>query len=186
MSNPFYPNLNLGALASLMAIRQQMDAHEDYLTNAACPYDEDTREQLARVMATKTVEVEVIREVEKIVEKRVEVAVASAEGAGKRGPKPKSSGVDMDKVAKEIQDIRDELKQLKTDSKTLQTADRIQIIKTRASLIEKMISMDEKVTHQRAIGAFMATVMTILDDLMSEEARQEFMKRLEPLAAKEA
>lgn len=185
MSQPFYPNLNLGAIASLMAMRQQMDSHEDYFTNDACPYDEDTREQLQRIFATKTVEVEVIREVEKIVEKKVEVVRQAAEGAGKRGPKPKSSGVDMDAVAKEIQSIREELKELKLNSKALQTADKIQIIKTRAALIEKLISMDEKVNTQRKVGLFLSTCMTILDDLMPEEGRQEFMKRLEPLAQAE-
>lgn len=185
MSSPFYPQINLGALAALMALKQQIEAHEDYLTNPACPYDEDTREQLAKLLAPKTVEVEVIREVEKIVEKKVEVVVDASKGGGKRGPKLKSSGVDMDGVAIEIQGIRDELKQLKLDSKALQTADKISIIKTRAALVEKLIGMDEKTNNQRKVGLFMSLVLTILDDLMPEESRQEFMKRLEPIAANE-
>jgi hypothetical protein len=73
--------------------------------------------------------------------------------AGKRGPKAKSSGVDMDAVAKEIQNIRDELKQLKLDSQGAQTADKIQIIKTRATLVEKLIGMDEKANNQRKVGS---------------------------------
>lgn len=185
MQAPFYPNLNLGALASLMAMRQQMELHEDYLDNKACPYDDDTREQLKRLLAPRIVEKEVIKEVEVV--RNVEVVRQAAEGAGKRGPKikPRSSGVDMDLVAKEMQDIRDELKQLKLDAKSLQTSDKVTIIKTRAALVEKLIVMDEKVNNQRKIGLFMSTVMTILDDLMPEENRQAFIKRLEPLAASE-
>lgn len=183
MSQAFYPQLNLGALAALMAVKQQLEAHEDYLANS--PYDEDTREQMEKLLAPKIVEVEKEVIVEKIVEKKVEVVTEAAKGAGKRGPKPKSSGVDMDAVAKEITDIRDELKQLKLDSKALQTADKVQIIKLRAALLEKLISMDEKTNNQRKVGQFMSLVLTILDDLMPEEARQEFMKRMEPLAAAE-
>lgn len=185
MSQAFYPQLNLGALAGLLAIKQQMEAHEDYFTSDACPYDEDAREQLSKLLATKVVEVEVEKIVERIVEKKVEVVTKASEGAGKRGPKAKTSGVDMDGVAKEIQSIRDELKELKLNSKVLQTADKINIIKTRAALIEKLISMDEKTNNQRKVGQFMSIVLTILDDLMTEEARQEFMKRLEPVAAAE-
>jgi hypothetical protein len=165
------------------AIKQQLEAREDYLTSDDCPYDQDTREQLTKLLAPKIVEVEKV--VEKIVEKKVEVVTQAAEGGGKRGPKPKSSGVDMDGVAKEIQSIRDELKELKLNSKALQTADKIQIIKTRAALIEKLISMDEKTNNQRKVGQFMSLVLTILDDLVPEDGRQEFMKRLEPIAAAE-
>jgi hypothetical protein len=183
MSAPFYPQINLGSLAALMAIKQQREARDDYFADVACPYDEDTREQLEKLLAPKTIEVEVEKIVEKIVEKKVEVVVDAAKGGGKRGPKIKSSGVDMDAVATEIQNIRDELKQLKLDSKSLQTADKIQIIKTRATLVEKLIDMDSKVNNQRKMGTFMSLTLTILDDLIPEEGRQEFMKRLEPLAA---
>lgn len=185
MSKAYYPQINIGALASLAAMKAQLDANPDYFTNDACPYDQGTRDQLAKLLEPKTVEVEVIKEVEKIVEKRVEVVTQAAAGGGKRGPKVKGSGVDMDLVAQEIQGIRDELKALKTDSKALQTADKIQIIKTRAALVEKLISMDEKTNTQRKQAAFLSTVMTILDDLMPEESRQEFMKRLEPYATAE-
>lgn len=185
MSKPFYPNLNLGALASLATIRSQMDAHEDYLTHEDCPYEETTREQLAQLLAVRTVEVPVEKIVERIVEKKVEVVGQAAESAGKRGPKAKTSGVDLDGVAKEIQSIRDELKELKLNSKALQTADKIQIIKTRAALIEKLISMDEKTSNQRKSAHFMSIVLTILDDLVPEERRQEFMRRVEPFASAE-
>lgn len=182
MSQPYYPNLNLGALASLMTLRQQMEVHPNYLTLPECPYEEDTVEQIERIMAPQIIEKEVIVEREVIVEKRIEVAAKAADGGGKRGPKQKSPGVDVDAVAQEIQDIRQELKQLKIDGKALQTADKIQIIKTRATLVEKLISMNEKVTNQRQMSLFMSTVMTILDDLVEEEGRQEFMRRLETYA----
>lgn len=190
MTSPYYPNLHLGAIASLLTLRQQSEMHGDYLDNEACPYDEDTKDQLRRLLAPtiveKVVEVPVEKIVERIVEKRVEVAAKAAEGGGKRGPKPKSTGVSDDEIGKEIGEIRQELKQLKVDGRALQVADKIQIIKTRAALVEKMLSMSERVQNVKRLSLFQSVVMGVLDDLMTDELRQEFMKRLEPFAATEA
>ena len=184
-SKPYYPVLNLGAIASLKTLRQQLDAHPDYLSREECPYDEDVREELAKIMAVREVEKIVEVPVEKIVEKRVEVMVQAAEGGGKRGPKLKGSGVDNDEVAKEISDIRKELSQLKTDGKTLQVGDRIQVIKTRAGLVEKMLQMAERAQNVKKMSVFQSTVMGVLDDLMDDERRAEFMRRLQPFAEAE-
>ena len=186
---PYFPTINLAQLATISTLRQQMETHEDYLKHPDCPYDQSTREQIARLLTPKVVEVpvEVEKIVEKIVEKRVEVMVAASEGGGKRGakPKPKGSGVNQDEVAKEIADLRSELKQLKIDGKALQTGDKIQMIKLRASLVEKMIQMDERTNNLKKQSLFMSVVMSILDDLMDDERRHEFLKRLEPFAAAE-
>jgi len=118
-----------------------------------------------------------------IVEKRVEVAAKASEGAGKRGPKDKAGGVDVNEVAREIEEIRQELRQLKIDGKALQTADKIQLIKLRAQLVEKLVTLAERTTNVKKMSVFMSTVMTILDDLLENDARQEFMRRIEPFAA---
>jgi hypothetical protein len=182
MSQPYYPKLDLGGLASLMTIRTQLGMFEDYLDRKECPYDADTVGQINRLLETRVVE----KVVEKIVERKVEVAVKAAEGA-ERGPKLKikSSGVDLEGVSKEIQDIRDELKNLKTDGAMLETSDRIQIIKTRAALIEKLVSMDDKINNLKRLSLFQSVVMGVMDDLMPEDRRKEFMKRIEPFAKEE-
>lgn len=185
MSKPYFPNINLGAVASLVTLRQQSDLYPDYFDHQDCPYDQETRDQLKRVLAPKVVEV-LVPGPERIIEKRVEVAAKAAEGAGKRGPKPKTGTVDVDEVAKEIDEIRQELRQLKLDGKTLQTADRIQIIKTRAGLVEKMIAMAERTHNVKRLSLFQSVIMGVLDDLVGPEEQQEFMKRIEPFAATEA
>ena len=182
-AKPYYPSINLGSIASMVTLRQQMDTHPDYLTNDSCPYDEHTRDQLARVFAAREIEVEKVVEVEKIVEKRVEVMVQAASGGGKRGAKPKLRGqVDDDIVAQEIKEIRDELRQMKIDGKALQTSDRLQMIKTRASLVEKMLQMAERAQNVKKMSIFQSTVLGILDDLMTDDLRGQFMSRIEPFA----
>lgn len=184
MSNPYFPNINLGAVASFATMRQQLELHPTYFDDVSCPYDDDTREQLKRIFAPKVVEVPVPGP-ERIVEKRVEVAAQAAEGGGKRGPKAKSGSVDIDEIATEISEIRQELRQLKIDGKSLQTQDRLAIIKTRAALVEKMISMAERTQNVKKLSLFQSVVMGILDDLTDATAKQEFMKRIEPYAATE-
>lgn len=184
-TKPFYPPLNIGVLASMTAIRHQLELHPDYFDLPECPYTGDTLENVKAIFASR--EIEKIVEVEKIVERRIEVAAMAAEGGGKRGAKPKAkaSGVAIDDVATEITAIRDELKDMKLNSKALQTGDRIQMLKMRAALVEKLLVMAERVQSVKRMSNFQSTVMGILDDLVDEEIRQEFMKRIEPFAASE-
>lgn len=186
MSKPFYPKLDLTAVAALRTLHQQYRLHEGYLDNPDCPYDDDTKAVLEKIMAPETIEK--IVEVEKIVERKATIAERAAEGGG-TGPKKitlKTSGVDNDEVAKEIEDIRRELQQLKIDAKGLQTSDKIQIIKTRAGLVEKLVAMSERIFNLKRMSLFQSTVLGILDDLMPEDRRKDFLKRIQPFAVEEA
>lgn len=175
---PYYPTINLGALASLTTIKQQSEAHEDYLDREECPYDEDTRDTLRRLLLKEVVVEEKV--IERIVEKVVEKPVPD----GKRGPRTKD-GPDVSEVQKEVDELRQELRQLKIDGKGLQVGDKIQIIKTRAGLIEKMAAMSERVVNIKRMSNFQSAVLGILDDLMNDDQRQEFMRRMEPYAENE-
>lgn len=181
---PFYPPMSFAALGVVVTVKNQSELHPDYF-GRDCPYDAATIKQLKKLTEVREIEVPVEKVVEKIIEKRVEVIVEAAAGGGKRGPKAKNSGVQLDQVASEISELRQELKQLKIDGKALQTADKIQLIKLRASLVEKLINMDERVNNLKKLSLFQSTVLNILDDIMSEEQRQDFMKRIEPFAAAE-
>lgn len=191
MSKPYYPKLDLGGLAAMQTIRSQMLTFPTYLEEKDCPYDADARALLARMFAPTVVEREVKVEVQvpaPTAQRKIETALKAAEGGGV-GPKVlrlKTSGVDLDGVSQEIQGLRQELQQLKMDSKGLQTADKIQIIKTRAGLVEKLVSMDEKTNNLKRNSLFHSTVMAILDDLIPQDRRMEFIQRIAPFAAEEA
>lgn len=188
MARPYYPNLDLSVLASVKTVRQQMDMHEGYFDNLACPYDKRTKEELLVLLTPQVREVEKVVERVVEVERKVQMAERAAEGGGV-GPKKvtlKTSGVDLNMVSTEIQDIRQELKDLRTDSLGLETNDKIQIIKTRAALVEKLVTMDDRVNNLKRMSLFQSVVMGILDDLMPEDRRKEFMKRIEPFAREES
>jgi hypothetical protein len=178
----YFPQINPATLNALLTVKTQLEGNADYLQDSECPYDADVKEELGRLLSPKVVET--VREVEKIVEieRRVEVAVAAAEGGGKRGPKNKPA---VDLIDKELQDLVTDLRQLKTDSKVGDTAIRLQILKTRSVLLEKMVMLADKVTNVKRMSLFMSTVMSLLDDIMSDEQRQIFMKRLQPFADQE-
>lgn len=187
MSNAYYPNIDIGLLAGLMTIHNQMELHEGYLESKECPYDTDTKERLSKMFAPKVIEKVV--EVEKIVERRVEIATQASAGGGavgRKSLKEKTSGVDTEGVSSEIQDLRKELQQLKIDSKGLQTSDKISIIKTRAGLVEKLVTMDERVNNLKKMAMFQSVILNVLDDLVPDDRRLEFIKRITPFANGEA
>lgn len=186
MQNQYFPAINPGVLSALMTIRQQLDLNPAYLDDAAAPYDPDVKDLIRDLVAVRTVEIEKIVEVEKIVEKRVEVAAQASEGGGQRGPKVKGGGTqNAEVIGKEITDTLNDLRQLKLNSKTLQPADKLSIMKTQAMLLEKLITMEERNTNIKKTSQFMSTVMGILDDFMSDEVRQQFIKRITPFAEAE-
>ena len=181
----FYPQIEPRALTGMTTIKQLLESDPAYLDVPECPYDEGLRNQLKGMLSPKIVEVPVEKIVERIVEKRVEVAAAAAEGGGKRGPKTSAASSNSDLIAKELVDIQSDIRQLKIDSKALQPGDKVQILKTRAALVEKMIVMQERTTNIKRVSMFMSIVMSILDDITTDEQRQVVMKRLEPFALEE-
>lgn len=187
MAKPYYPQIDEKALAAFLTIKQQMGQHEGYLESPDCPYDEFTRIQLVRLTNREVVEKVVETVIEKVVERKAETAVRAAEGGG-TGPKKvtlKTSGVDQQAVSAEIQGLRTELAQLKMDSKGLQTSDKLAIIKVRAGLVEKLVQMDERINNLKRLSLFQSTVMGVLDDVVDEGGRKEFLKRIEPFAREE-
>jgi len=178
---PFFPQIDPRSLASLLTVKQQLDSNPDYLKEEDCPYDEDTVADLTMLLAPKVIER--IVEVEKVVEveKRIEAAASSP---GKRGPKQKGI-VLTDEITSELKDIREDLRQLKTDQKNLSPGDRVMILKTRSLLVEKLAVLAEKNTNIKRMNMFMSTVMTVLDDLVPSDQKQEFIRRIEPFAESE-
>jgi hypothetical protein len=77
-----------------------------------------------------------------------------------------------------------ELRELDKDAggemKQLDTATKLSILKTRSTLMEKLVTIRERFTSARKVAEFQQIVISILDDLVPEERRAEFIERLEP------
>jgi hypothetical protein len=168
-----YPTLRLGVLQGLATLKVACDAEQGYLRRPDCPYDNDTIELLEKLF--KPVEVEVI--VEKIVEK------PSRGKVGRPSKKNELSEDDANELEIEAKEMLTELRNMaKTeegDLKQLDTGTRLSILKTRTQLLEKLVSIRERFTSARKVIEFRSTVMGILEDLVPEEKRDEFLKRLE-------
>lgn len=177
----FYPIIPSGAIQGLLAIRRSLEENPDYFEHEDCEYDEQLIADLKTLTAVKIVEqrVEVPQIVERIIEKEV-----PAKRTGKRGPKINDPSKDIEK---ELKEITEDLRALKVDGKDedMKTADRVKIITTRANLLEKMSTLRQQATNIRKVSEFMSTVLSILDDMMNEDDRQQFMKRIEAFAKEE-
>lgn len=178
----FYPTLGSGHIQALLTIRKSMDEDPAYLDHEDCPYDDVMKKDIRSLCAVKVIETEP-QIIERIVEKEVKIKEAAA-GGGKRGPKVRDVGKD---VEKELLDLIEDLKALKLDSndKDLKTSDRVAMIKVRAALIEKMTTLRQASSGIRRVGEFMSTVLSILDDMLNDDQRQLFMQRIEVFAKEE-
>lgn len=169
-----YPTLRLGVLQGLAELKANFDADQEYLRKADCPYDNDTIAMLEKLFEPR--EIEVIKEV--IVDKPERGKV------GRPSTKKELSDDDAVELETEAKEMLTELRQLdKQDDgelKQLDTATRLSILKTRTQLMEKLVSIRERFTSVRKVIEFQRVVMNILEDLIEEDQRDEFLKRLEP------
>lgn len=178
----YFPPLPLENLYGLLTLKQALDADADMLDDPNCPYDTQMRHDLKALFKKEVIEVEVEKVVE--IERIVKVIERASEGGGKRGPKVKT--IVSDDVEIELREIIDDLKVLKVDSREkLPSNERIAVMKLRTTLLEKLIMLRDKATNMRKVSAFMSTVMTVMDELLDDDQRQLFMKRIEPFTEAE-
>jgi hypothetical protein len=168
-----FPPLRIGLLQGLISLKQSYDADSTILNES--PYENEMKTILARLFAPKVVE--------KIVEKEVIREVKA--GRGRPTKDVSLSAEDQEKVRDEIGKLMTQLNNLGTGEGEggeggLETNERIQIIKTKASLLQQLLQMQERVFNIKRMSSFQETVILILDDLVSEDDREVFLKRIEP------
>jgi len=163
MSN--FPPLRLAVLTGLIGLKNNLDS----LNEDSCTYDEETKQALLDLLAPKVIE--------KIVEK--EVPVEAKNGRGRPSKDIRLSEEDQ-------QMVLDEIKKTITDLNAVEITDgmdvreKIALFKTKGDQLERMLKMLERHTTVQRMGEFQETVIRILDDLVTEADRENFMKRLEP------
>lgn len=174
MSKAFnFPPLRIGLLQALINLKERIDADENALEGA--PYDPETVSILRQLFAPK------------VVEKKVEVEVVREAKAGRGRPTKDValSAEDQEKLKDEITDLMKQLNDLGTgggeDGEVkLPTGERIQIVKVKAQLIDQLLKMQERVFNIKRMSQFQEVVIGILQDLVSEDDRELFLKRIEP------
>lgn len=162
-----FPPLRLAVLTGLSHVKNNLDT----LNQPDCPYDEETKALLLDLLAPKVVE--------KVVEKEVHVT------GGARGRPSKDiqlSEEDQQLILDELRSTLADLNKLggDSDTATMDVRERIQIAKTKGDQIERLLKMLERHTTAQRMQHFKDEVIRILDDLVPEEGRETFMKRIEP------
>lgn len=165
-----FPTLRIGVLQSICELKDKFNANDTLFDGKDCPYDAETIAALRQIFKIKIVETTI----EKIIEREV---------TGARGrPKvdSKLSEEDQQTVEESARELLDQLKTLGEGEKGLDTQTKIQIIKTKATLIEQILKIRERLFNVKRSSQFQTVVIGILDDLMDEDRRDAFMKRIEP------
>jgi aminoglycoside phosphotransferase len=156
-----FPPLRVAVLSALRELKEDLS----HLDRNSCPYDEETKKLIKALLEPKVVE--------KIVEKQI-----TGPGAVGRPSKDiKLSEEDQQKVLDEILTNLKDLRDLKLDE--MDTNAKIQVIKSRSTLTEQMLKMQERHTSVVKTEQFKETVIRILDEIVDEKGREQFMKRLE-------
>jgi hypothetical protein len=163
MSN--FPPLRLAVLSGLQTLKDHLETLDD----PQCPYDNETKGALIDLLAPRVIE--------KIVEKEIQVEAKA--GRGRPTKDVRLSDEDQQTVLTEIKATLEALNAMGT-GEGLPTNERIQIAKTKTSLLDQLLKMMERHTTVAKMEGFMETVIGVLDDFVTEEGRETFMKRMEP------
>lgn len=166
-----YPTLRAAVLRGLVALKEALVADDTILDHEDCPYDQEVKGVLRDLLAVKVVE--------RIVTKDVGGGGGSGAGRGR----VKSRGVSdaaVDQVMVKVEDVMRQLEELKRDAVDADVDVRMQLIKAQTALLEKHINMFERVMNVKRASTFEAVVIGVLDDLVDEDARDQFLKRIEP------
>lgn len=171
MQDISYPSLRIGVLRALQDLKRHYTVDPEIFQRSDCPYDSDVRAVLEEILKVETVE--------RIVEKRV---VHESAGSGKRGPRPKMglSEADQELVSNELTELLDELKKMNDPDKDLDQSAKLAVFKLKVSIIESIVKLRERVLNIKRIAGFEAVVISILDDLVSEDDREVFLDRIAP------
>lgn len=163
-----FPTLRFGVLQSLRDLKRSYADDDALFGLDECPYDNETIEVLKEILEIRVETVEV--------EKIVEIAA----------PKQKNGGVtdeDIGVVEDELRLCLEELRGLNKEREGLAKMDDetlLKIIRAKAGLIEQIVKLRERTMNVRRQSEFEGVIMGILEELVGENDRTEFLKRLEP------
>lgn len=164
MTTISYPTLRVTVLQGLRELKDHFNADPKVLQNGNCPYDAETIAILTQILTTR-------------VEVRTVEVPAAAPAEDPRGGLLDDEEKEL--VNKTISELLQDLNKLGEGETNLDTATKVAIIKAKATLIDQLLKQHERIMNVKRIAEFQSIVMAILDDLVPEEGRQQFLKRLE-------
>lgn len=163
-----YPTLRIPVLRGLVELKEAAARDGlDKVLGDDCPYDTDTRDVLRGLLEVREVVVE------KVVEK-----IVKSDGVGR----PKKGKLNSEG----IQDVENELRQVLKDLREMGVGDdvsgkeKLDILKAKTTTIEKLVVLQSTIFDVKRISEFMRVVISVLDDVVTEDGRKLFLDRIEP------
>lgn len=149
MSLPHYPAIADKETIKVIAGLYALDA--EYFTNPACPYDQAIKEIFM--------------------------------GSGKHLDFDSHSNVNViltdEDVITEINDLHQKLKGYWDEvEKSEKSADKNTFFRVNVSLLERIVDLRERMTNTLKINAFIAEVLSIMDEIMTADQKNEIMARM--------
>lgn len=160
MSDRTYIPLTAGFAAQLEAVRLQADGDPDYFADPDCPYPDDLKRLLRRMMAPAG-------------------AMLAAGGDTVFVP-GQDDGASADAVLVEVEATINEMKGIERSlaGPNVEPSDRVSFFKTKTALMEKWISIKERTRGVKQMSEFMRVVVKTMEELLNKDQILELKTRL--------
>ena len=140
----------------LGTIIKHLEENPDYLDDPECPYEDDTRKILLRLVPKGNIKNR-IKEIQTL--------------------DPEEDRWEF--LDREVQSLYNDLKKQAEVLGTSTSSEKMSYFRTATSLLEKLVSLQERTVGLKRIGEFHTTVMEVMDDILSPDQRTTVMKKLE-------
>ncbi|WP_157861996.1 hypothetical protein [Methylobacterium sp. Leaf361] len=164
MTDRVFPNLPQTLGFSFEAIRQQMEVDPGFLTDPACPYPDQLKGFLRKLVAP------------------ARGAEIDPEDAIFR----EGQGLDdeADSLIREVKTAINSMKRLQRDMESSDDiGERLQFLKNYSSLMDRYLGIQEKAHGLKQMYEFQRLVIEIMEQVLDKDARLDFKERLKKINA---
>lgn len=161
MTDRVFPNLPQTLGFSLEAIRQQMEVDPGFLTDQACPYPDQLKGFLRKLVSSNRPEGDPSEDIFK-------------EGQGLDD--------EADSLIREVKTAINSMKRLQRDMESSDDiGERLQFLKNYSSLMDRYLGIQEKAHGLKQMYEFQRLVIEVMEQVLDKDARLDFKERLKKI-----
>lgn len=163
MTDRVFPNLPQTLGFSFEAIRQQMEVDPGFLTDPACPYPDQLKAFLRKLVGSNRPEGDPSDDIFK-------------EGQG--------LDEEADSLIDEVKTAINSMKRLQRDMESSNDiSERLQFLKNYSSLMDRYLGIQEKAHGLKQMYEFQRLVIEVMEQVLDKDARLDFKERLKKINA---
>ncbi|GJE78075.1 hypothetical protein [Methylorubrum suomiense] len=155
-----YPTLPQGLGLNLKAIERLIEFDPGYLSDPNCPYPEEVKSYLRRLVAP--------------------AQAGREDSVGTVFKDGQTDEEEADSLIAEIQSAINSMRRLQSDMEgpNIEVQDKLNFLKNYGSLMDRFLSLKEKAQGSKSMYEFQRIVITILEQIMDKDQRYEFKQKL--------